>query len=43
MRCEGKTLDGIRKKKMMRWRKILMEELGFFPSPYMLYLGLYRG
>jgi hypothetical protein len=29
-RCEGKTLDGMRKKKMMRRRKILMKELGFF-------------
>jgi hypothetical protein len=30
-RCEGKTLDGMRKKKMMRRRKILMKELGFLP------------
>jgi hypothetical protein len=29
-RCEGKTLDGMRKKKMMRRRKILIKELGFF-------------
>jgi hypothetical protein len=29
-RCEGKTLDGMRKKKMIRRRKILMKELGFF-------------
>jgi hypothetical protein len=29
-RCEGKTLDGTRKKMMMRRRKILMKELGFF-------------
>jgi hypothetical protein len=36
--CEGKTLDGMRKKKMMQRRKILMKELGFLPSPYMLYL-----
>jgi hypothetical protein len=25
-----KTLDGVRKKKMMRWRKALMKKLGFF-------------
>jgi hypothetical protein len=29
-RCERKSLDGIRKKKMMRRRKELMKELGFF-------------
>jgi hypothetical protein len=34
----GKTLDEVRKKKMMRWRKIVMKELGFLPSPSMLYL-----
>jgi hypothetical protein len=26
----GKTLDEVRKRKMMRWRKIVMKELGFF-------------
>jgi hypothetical protein len=26
----GKTLDEMRKRKMMRWRKIVMKELGFF-------------
>jgi hypothetical protein len=26
----GKTLDNMRKRKMMRWRKIVMKELGFF-------------
>jgi hypothetical protein len=34
----GKTLDEMRKKKMMRWRKKLMKELGFLPSPNVLYL-----
>jgi hypothetical protein len=29
----GKTLDEMRKRKMMRWRKIVMKELGFFPKP----------
>jgi hypothetical protein len=33
-----KTLDGMRKKKMMRRRKILMKELGFLPWPNVLYL-----
>jgi hypothetical protein len=28
---EGKTLDEMRKKKMMRRRKKLMKELGFLP------------
>jgi hypothetical protein len=37
-RCEGKTLDGMRKKKMMRQRKALMKELGFLPWPNVLYL-----
>jgi hypothetical protein len=34
----GKTLDEMRKRKMMRRRKIVMKELGFLPSPNMLYL-----
>jgi hypothetical protein len=29
----GKTLDEMRKKKMMQRRKIVMKELGFFPKP----------
>jgi hypothetical protein len=29
----GKTLDEMRKRKMMRQRKIVMKELGFFPKP----------
>jgi hypothetical protein len=29
----GKTLDEMRKRKMMRRRKIIMKELGFFPKP----------
>jgi hypothetical protein len=29
----GKTLDEMRKRKMMRRRKIVMKELGFFPKP----------
>jgi hypothetical protein len=37
-RWKGKTLDEIRKKKMMRRRKKLMNELGFLPSPNTLYL-----
>jgi hypothetical protein len=28
----GKTLDEMRKRKMMRWRKIVVKELGFFPK-----------
>jgi hypothetical protein len=28
----GKTLDEMRKKKMMRRRNIVMKELGFFPK-----------
>jgi hypothetical protein len=35
---EGKTLDAMRKRKMIRWRKKLMNELGFLPSPNVLYL-----
>jgi hypothetical protein len=34
--CEEETLDEIKKRKMMRWRKKLMTELGFLPSPNML-------
>jgi hypothetical protein len=34
----GKTLVEVGKRKMMRWRKIVMKELGFLPSPNMLYL-----
>jgi hypothetical protein len=37
-RWKGKTLDEIRNKKMMRWRKKQMNELGFLPSPNVLYL-----
>jgi hypothetical protein len=33
-----KTLDEVKKRKMMRRRKIVMKELGFLPSPSMLYL-----
>jgi hypothetical protein len=33
-----KTLDGMRKKKMMRRRKALMKELGFLPWQNVLYL-----
>jgi hypothetical protein len=33
-----KTLDEVRKRKMMRQRKIVTKELGFLPSPNMLYL-----
>jgi hypothetical protein len=29
----GKTVDEMRKRKMMRRRKIVMKELGFFPKP----------
>jgi hypothetical protein len=29
----GKTLDEMRKRKMMRRRKIVMKELGFFSKP----------
>jgi hypothetical protein len=32
------TLDGIKERKMMQRRKRLMTELGFLPSPNMLYL-----
>jgi hypothetical protein len=35
---EGKILDVMRKRKMMRRRKKLMNELGFLPSPNVLYL-----
>jgi hypothetical protein len=34
----GKTLDEMRKRKMMRQRKKLIKELGVLPSPDMLYL-----
>jgi hypothetical protein len=33
-----KTLDEMRKRKMMRRRKIVIKELGFFPLANMLYL-----
>jgi hypothetical protein len=33
-----KTLDAMKKRKMMRRRKKLINELGFLPSPNMLYL-----
>jgi hypothetical protein len=33
-----KTLDGMRKKKIMRRRKTLMKELGFLPWRSVLYL-----
>jgi hypothetical protein len=29
----GKTLDEMRKRKMMRRRKVVVKELGFFPKP----------
>jgi hypothetical protein len=29
----GKTLDEMRRRKMMRRRKIVVKELGFFPKP----------
>jgi hypothetical protein len=35
---EGKTLDAMRKKNMMRRRRKLMNELGFLPSADVLYL-----
>jgi hypothetical protein len=35
---EGKTLDTMRKRKMMQQRRKLMNELGFLPSPNVLYL-----
>jgi hypothetical protein len=34
----GKTVDEMRKRKMMRRRKKLIKELGFLPSPNVLYL-----
>jgi hypothetical protein len=34
----GKTLDEMRKRKMMQRRKKLMKELWFLPSPNVLYL-----
>jgi hypothetical protein len=34
----GKTLDEMKRRKMMRQRKIIMRELGFLLSPNMLYL-----
>jgi hypothetical protein len=36
--CQEETLDDIKKKKMMRRRKNVMTELGFLPSPNVLYL-----
>jgi hypothetical protein len=37
-----KTLDRVRKKKMMRWRKALMKELGFFTlAKYALFISTY--
>jgi hypothetical protein len=35
---EEKTLDEMKKRKMMRRRKKLITELGFLPLPNMLYL-----
>jgi hypothetical protein len=35
---EEETLDGVWKKKMMRQKKILMKELGFFPSQCALFI-----
>jgi hypothetical protein len=35
---EGETLDEMKKKKVMRRRKKLMNELGFLPLPNVLYL-----
>jgi hypothetical protein len=38
---KGKTLDAMRKRKMMRQRKKLMNELGFLPSPkHALFIGI---
>jgi hypothetical protein len=34
----GKTLYEVRKRKMMKRRKVVMKELGFLPSPNVLYL-----
>jgi hypothetical protein len=34
----GKTLDEVRNRKMMWRRRIVMKEIGLFPSPNMLYL-----
>jgi hypothetical protein len=28
---EEETLDGMMKKKTMKWKKVAMKELGFFP------------
>jgi hypothetical protein len=36
---EGRTLDEMRKRKMMRRRKIAMKELGFFPKPTRLFIS----
>jgi hypothetical protein len=35
----GKTLDEMRKRKMMRWRKIIMKELGFSLSQHALFIS----
>jgi hypothetical protein len=35
---EKDTLDAMRQRKMMRQRRKLMNELGFLPSPNVLYL-----
>jgi hypothetical protein len=34
-----KTLDEMRETKTMRWRKIAMKELGFFPSQHSLFIS----
>jgi hypothetical protein len=34
-----KTLDEMREKKMMRQRKIVMKELGFFPIQHALFIS----
>jgi hypothetical protein len=34
-----KTLDGMREMKTMRRRKIVMKELGFFPSQHALFIS----
>jgi hypothetical protein len=35
----GKTLDEMRKKKMMRRRKVVVKELGFFPKPIRFFIN----
>jgi hypothetical protein len=35
----GKTLDEMWEKKMMRWRKLVLKGLGFFPSQSALFIS----